>query len=51
MSTKLASPSGTEADTSVRIHTERGPLSDTELERIHAYWRAANYLSIGQIYL
>ena len=36
----------------VPIHTdERGPLSDTELERIHAYWRAANYLSIGQIYL
>jgi xylulose-5-phosphate/fructose-6-phosphate phosphoketolase len=22
-----------------------------ELERIHAYWRAANYLSVGQIYL
>ncbi len=35
----------------VTIPTERGPLSDTELERINAYWRAANYLSIGQIYL
>jgi xylulose-5-phosphate/fructose-6-phosphate phosphoketolase len=22
-----------------------------ELERLHAYWRAANYLSVGQIYL
>ena len=27
------------------------PLSKTELERIDAYWRAANYLSVGQIYL
>ena len=30
---------------------EGAPLSVNELERIHAYWRAANYLSIGQIYL
>jgi xylulose-5-phosphate/fructose-6-phosphate phosphoketolase len=28
-----------------------GPLSPTELERIDAWWRAANYLSVGQIYL
>jgi xylulose-5-phosphate/fructose-6-phosphate phosphoketolase len=28
-----------------------GPLSAEALESIHAYWRAANYLSIGQIYL
>ncbi len=28
-----------------------GPLSHTELARIDAYWRAANYLSVGQIYL
>jgi len=28
-----------------------GPLSPAELERINAYWRAANYLSVGQIYL
>jgi xylulose-5-phosphate/fructose-6-phosphate phosphoketolase len=28
-----------------------GPLNETELERLHAYWRAANYLSVGQIYL
>jgi xylulose-5-phosphate/fructose-6-phosphate phosphoketolase len=28
-----------------------GPLSETELRRIDAYWRAANYLSVGQIYL
>lgn len=27
------------------------PLSPDELDRINAYWRAANYLSVGQIYL
>ena len=27
------------------------PLSSEELRRIDAYWRAANYLSVGQIYL
>ncbi len=29
----------------------RGPLSVGELQAIDAYWRAANYLSVGQIYL
>ena len=28
-----------------------GSLSDGELKLIDAYWRAANYLSVGQIYL
>jgi xylulose-5-phosphate/fructose-6-phosphate phosphoketolase len=28
-----------------------GPLSTDELRRIDAWWRAANYLSVGQIYL
>jgi xylulose-5-phosphate/fructose-6-phosphate phosphoketolase len=36
-------------------HTETGgsagPLAGEELELLHAYWRAANYLSVGQIYL
>ena len=27
------------------------PLSDKELKLMDAYWRAANYLSVGQIYL
>ncbi|MEH1871064.1 phosphoketolase family protein [Nostoc sp.] len=27
------------------------PLTDEELRKINAYWRAANYLSVGQIYL
>ncbi len=30
---------------------EKRPLTDEQLKRIHAYWRAANYLSVGQIYL
>ncbi len=28
-----------------------GPLSGEELEHINAWWRAANYLAVGQIYL
>ncbi|MGC9502834.1 phosphoketolase family protein [Baaleninema sp.] len=27
------------------------PLSPDELQKIHAYWRAANYLAVGMIYL
>jgi len=27
------------------------PLTDTELNLMHAYWRACNYLSVGMIYL
>ncbi len=27
------------------------PLSKPELDQVDAYWRAANYLSVGQIYL
>ena len=30
---------------------EDAPLSDHELARVDAYWRAANYLTVGQIYL
>jgi xylulose-5-phosphate/fructose-6-phosphate phosphoketolase len=26
-------------------------LSDTEIEDLDRWWRAANYLSVGQIYL
>ncbi|MCF6312297.1 MAG: phosphoketolase family protein [Verrucomicrobiales bacterium] len=29
----------------------RRTLTEKELDLIHAYWRAANYLSVGQIYL
>src|SRR5579862_3994964 len=31
--------------------TETGPLTAAEVELIDAWWRAANYLSVGQIYL
>ena len=27
------------------------PLAAPELSLLHAWWRAANYLSVGQIYL
>ncbi len=31
--------------------TETGPLTAAELDLIDRWWRAANYLSVGQIYL
>jgi xylulose-5-phosphate/fructose-6-phosphate phosphoketolase len=31
--------------------TQPTPLSPTELQRINAWWRACNYLSVGMIYL
>jgi xylulose-5-phosphate/fructose-6-phosphate phosphoketolase len=30
---------------------ERAVLDPEELRKMDAYWRAANYLSVGQIYL
>src|SRR3974390_252208 len=36
---------------SITLETQRKPLSDKEHKLIDAYWRAANYLSVGQIYL
>src|SRR5881628_2694297 len=38
-------PSSTESSAATQ------PLSLEELRKIDAYWRAANYLSVGQIYL
>jgi xylulose-5-phosphate/fructose-6-phosphate phosphoketolase len=29
----------------------KGPLSDEMLQKTHRYWQAANYLTVGQIYL
>src|SRR4030081_812893 len=29
----------------------QSPLSSEEISKLDAYWRAANYLSVGQIYL
>jgi len=36
---------------SAKPHESNEPLSTEELRKMHAYWRAANYLSVGQIYL
>ncbi|MBV9446032.1 MAG: phosphoketolase family protein [Streptosporangiaceae bacterium] len=33
------------------ISETRTDLTDTDIELLNAYWRAANYLSVGQIYL
>jgi xylulose-5-phosphate/fructose-6-phosphate phosphoketolase len=36
---------------SASVGESQRPLSSEELRKMHAYWRAANYLSVGQIYL
>jgi len=36
---------------SFRVDSSSRPLSPEELRQMDAYWRAANYLSVGQIYL
>src|ERR1700674_3879987 len=36
---------------STKPYESKQPLSEEELRKMHAYWRAANYLSVGQIYL
>jgi xylulose-5-phosphate/fructose-6-phosphate phosphoketolase len=36
---------------SAEVPPSSKPLSSEELRKMHAYWRAANYLSVGQIYL
>src|SRR5205814_1603642 len=41
-----AAPTG-----SARSYESKQPLSEEELRKMHAYWRATNYLSVGQIYL
>ena len=39
------------APTPTPLTPSETPLEPDELRRIDAYWRAANYLSVGQIYL
>ncbi len=39
------------ASSSAKAGDSRQPLSKDELRKMNAYWRAANYLSVGQIYL
>jgi xylulose-5-phosphate/fructose-6-phosphate phosphoketolase len=40
-----------EIDLLTSVAVARGPLSPELARRMDAYWRAANYLSVGQIYL
>ncbi len=44
----MASPASA---SSARPVSSDEPLNSEELRKMHAYWRAANYLSVGQIYL
>jgi xylulose-5-phosphate/fructose-6-phosphate phosphoketolase len=41
----------TQTPGAVKVRTSEKPLSSEEQSRMNAYWRAANYLSVGQIYL
>ncbi len=38
-------------ETTIQSRLATGPLANEELQRMDAWWRAANYLSVGQIYL
>jgi xylulose-5-phosphate/fructose-6-phosphate phosphoketolase len=40
-----------DADPAIGTPATTNPLSEDELRLLDAYWRAANYLSVGQIYL
>lgn len=48
---EVAQPSHTESSPEGATPISTDPLAADELRRIDAYWRAANYLSVGQIYL
>lgn len=51
-SLKAGEPEGASRDSAGRgASSERGRMSAVELDRLDAYWRALNYLSVGQIYL
>jgi xylulose-5-phosphate/fructose-6-phosphate phosphoketolase len=39
------------ANAEVRTQTQAAPLAPEELKKISAYWRAANYLCVGMLYL
>ena len=38
-------------DSGLKLPKTNNPLSSELLRKMDAYWRAANYLSVGQIYL
>jgi xylulose-5-phosphate/fructose-6-phosphate phosphoketolase len=43
--------SGRDAPPTSDRESSRGPLTAEQVERMNAYWRACNYLSVGMIYL
>ena len=47
----MATDATTDVAAPLRVEGAVGPMSPDELSHIDAYWRAANYLSVGQIYL
>ena len=51
MSTDLLEPTVEEIKPTSQRLDSNAPLSPELLRKINAYWRAANYLSVGQIYL
>lgn len=48
---KLSDGGAISRHSAARSRVKGAPLSPDELDKIDAYWRAANYLSVGQIYL
>jgi xylulose-5-phosphate/fructose-6-phosphate phosphoketolase len=48
---KEISMTSTASADSAKVSVDSRPLSPEELRKMNAYWRAANYLSVGQIYL
>ena len=47
----MAMTGSTTTGSTTRPTATDAPLAPAELRAIDAYWRAANYLSVGQIYL
>ena len=48
----MARTTSTETGETVAAHpTQASTLTADEIDKLDAYWRAANYLSVGQIYL
>ena len=51
MPVKTAAKEIVPVKTEPKYKTDQQPLSPDLLRKMNAYWRAANYLSVGQIYL
>src|SRR6516165_10023032 len=49
--TLTAQPPANTTKASGDSRAKEAPLSPDELRKLDAYWRASNYLSVGQIYL